>query len=98
MSIYHIRIVPDDGWYLAQADEDETVFSQARTLDEVVVMIRDVLAELKQDLDAELRLIVPATLPVDDLRVSGRVTHPVDSDACSVNEAEPRQLGRKAAS
>ena len=41
MKVYHIRIVPKDDWYCLHAEEDESIFSQARTLDEAVVMIRD---------------------------------------------------------
>ena len=39
MSIYHIRFTFDDDWYFIQAVEDEKIYSQARTLDEAVLMI-----------------------------------------------------------
>jgi len=78
MSTYHIRFEMEDDWYIVQAVEDESVFSQARTLDEAVLMIRDVLDLMKGERDAELRLIVPASLKVDDSRQSGRLTHPAD--------------------
>jgi predicted RNase H-like HicB family nuclease len=81
MNTYHIRIEMDDDWYVLQALEDERIFSQSRTLDEAVVMIRDVLDLMKGEKDAELRLIIPADLPVDDARQSGRFTHPADDDA-----------------
>jgi predicted RNase H-like HicB family nuclease len=78
MKTYHIRITTDEDWYFLEAVEDESIFSQSRTLDEAVLMIRDVLKELKGETDAELRLIVPANLPVDDSRLSGRITDPPD--------------------
>jgi len=79
MNTYHIRIETDDDWYILQAVEDESIFSQSRTLDEAVLMIRDVLDLLKGEKDAELRLIIPASLSVDDMRQSGRITHAVKS-------------------
>jgi predicted RNase H-like HicB family nuclease len=78
MSIYHIRFTFDDDWYFLQAEEDEKIYSQARTLDEAVVMMRDVLDLLKGEKNAELRLIIPHDLPVDDLRQSGRITHAME--------------------
>jgi predicted RNase H-like HicB family nuclease len=80
MSVYHIRFTFDDDWYFIQAVEDEKIYSQARTLDEAVLMIRDLLDVLKGEKDAELRLVIPHDLPVDDLRQSGRITHPVDAE------------------
>ena len=80
MNAYHIRFTFDEDWYFLQAQEDEKIYSQARTLDEAVLMIRDVLDLLKGEKDAELRLIIPHDLPVDDLRQSGRITHPIEDD------------------
>jgi hypothetical protein len=74
-----------------QAEEDASIFSQARTLDEAVLMIRDVLDLLKNERDAELRLIIPATLPVDDARQSGRFTHPAADDDFAESSKEPKQ-------
>jgi predicted RNase H-like HicB family nuclease len=82
MSTYTICITSEDDWYILEAEEDQAVLTQARTLDEGVLMLRDVLATLKDERDPELRLIIPAGLPVDDARQSGRLTHPVtDEDA-----------------
>jgi predicted RNase H-like HicB family nuclease len=89
MNTYHIRIEMDDDWYVLQAEEDQGIFSQSRTLDEAVIMIRDVLDLLKGEKDAELRLIVPATLPVDDARQSGRFTHPAEDDEEDVAPPAP---------
>ncbi len=80
MSVYHIRFEVEDDWYILRADEDEGVYSQARTLDEAVLMIRDVLELTKDERDAELRLIIPAELPVDDEKRSGRLTHGVEEE------------------
>lgn len=92
MSVYHIRFEVEDDWYILQADEDEGVFSQARTLDEAVVMIRDVLDLMKDERHAELRLIIPADLPVDDAKQSGRLTHSIEDTADgSTGQAESGQ-------
>lgn len=89
MNTYHIRFEVEDDWYVVQAVEDESIFSQARTLDEAVLMIRDVLDLLKGERDAELRLIIPATLPVDDSRQSGRLTHPADEPTPGAAQGPP---------
>jgi len=89
MNTYHIRIEMDDDWYVLQAVEDESIFSQSRTLDEAVVMIRDVLDLMKGEKDAELRLIIPASLTVDDTRQSGRITDPADDATDHASGAEP---------
>jgi hypothetical protein len=57
-------------------------------------MIRDVLDLLKGEKDAELRLIIPADLPVNDTKQSGRITHPMTDD----DEAEASQGQARAAS
>jgi predicted RNase H-like HicB family nuclease len=80
MNTYHIRIEMDDDWYVLHAVEDESIYSQSRTLDEAVLMIRDVL-DMKGEKGAELRLIIPSDLPVDDMRQSGRLTDPADDAA-----------------
>jgi predicted RNase H-like HicB family nuclease len=88
MNTYHIRIEWQDNWYILQAVEDESIFSQSRTLDEAVLMIRDVLDLMKGEKHAELRLIVPHDLPVDDSRQSGRFTHAVE-DETEVSSERP---------
>jgi hypothetical protein len=95
MKVYHIRFVPEDDWYCLQAVEDASIYSQARTLDEAVVMIRDVLDLLKGETDAELRLIIPSDLPVDDSKVSGRLATPTADDHQAPGHGEeprPRQM------
>src|SRR4051794_14782276 len=89
MSTYHIRFEMEDDWYIVQAVEDESVFSQARTLDEAVLMIRDVLDLMKGERDAELRLVIPASLPVDDSRQSGRLTHPAEETQSGAGQIPP---------
>lgn len=93
MSVHHVRFEVEDDWYILRADEDEGVYSQARTLDEAVLMIRDVLELTKDEWDAELRLIIPADLPVDDAKQSGRVTHGVEEgeDSPSGGSESPKR-------
>jgi hypothetical protein len=95
MNTYHIRIEMDDDWYVLQAVEDESIFSQSRTLDDAVLMIRDVLDLVKGEKDAELWLIIPASLPVDDTRQSGRITHAVD-ETPGVAKRPPRLVAPRA--
>lgn len=97
MKTYHIRIEADGDWYVLQAEEDESIFSQARTLDEAVLMIRDVLDLMKGESDAELRLIIPAQLPVDDAKRSGRLTHPADAASPTPKRALSRRAARPGA-
>jgi hypothetical protein len=93
MNTYHIRIEMDEDWYVLQAVEDQSIFSQSRTLDEAVLMIRDVLDLRNGEKDAELRLIIPANLPVDDTRRSGRLTHPADEAADDRNQNKNASAG-----
>ena len=97
MSVYHIRFTPEDDWYVLQAEEDERIISQAKTLDEAVLMIRDALELITGEKDAELRLIIPADLPVDDEKQSGRITHPPD-DEISPTSAASSEPQKRAAS
>ena len=49
-------------------------------------MIRDVLDLMKDEKDAELRLVVPHDLHVDDARQSGRFTHRASDDDKELEE------------
>jgi hypothetical protein len=90
MNVYHVRLQEDDGWYVLTKDEDPTLVTQSRTLDEAVVMMRDLLA--CHDLPkAELRLIIPPELVVDDMRQSGRITDWDGDEAPVVPPANPKK-------
>lgn len=88
MSVYHVQIEAEDDWYVLRTVEDEGVFSQSRTLDEAVVMMRDVIYLMKEEKDMELRLIIPADLPVNDTKVSGRIDPGFDDEAQEIHQAK----------
>jgi hypothetical protein len=76
---YHVPIIFfDDDWSVSSVDENDLLFGESRTLDEAVPLMRDLIDPFDLDRQAELRLIVPADLPLDDSRRSGRFTHAVD--------------------
>jgi predicted RNase H-like HicB family nuclease len=61
--IYHVRLLEEEGGYVLTTDEDTSLVTQADTLDEAVLMMRDLLDchDLPQ---AELRLIIPPKLTI----------------------------------
>jgi len=60
MKILHIAVDTDDGWYIAQGLEEPGLITQAKTLDELLGNIREVI-ELMEigDKDLHIELIVP---------------------------------------
>ncbi len=66
MTVYHVSVQKDEGWYVAEALEDPSIFTQGRTLDEIIANIREV-AELRRGRrDVHVELIVPASLTVGE--------------------------------
>ncbi len=64
MKVYHVSVQFEDGWYAAQALEDPRVITQGRTLDEVIVNVRDVVETLYGEAEVQVELILPADLKI----------------------------------
>ena len=54
----------DDGWLAVHALEDESVHTQGRSLDEVLVNVREVAELLYGDLEVQVELVVPSSVRI----------------------------------
>jgi len=60
MNILHVKVEVDDGWLIAQGLEERGVITQARTFDELIANIREVVELLRiGSKDLHIELIVP---------------------------------------
>jgi predicted RNase H-like HicB family nuclease len=59
MKVYHVMVAEEDGWFCASAMEDAAVFTQGRTLDEIITNIREVANLMYDETDVQVELIVP---------------------------------------
>lgn len=65
MKTYNVMIEQaEDGWLAAHALEDDSIHTQARTIDEVVRNIREVVQLLTNESEVSIELIVPAQVNV----------------------------------
>lgn len=64
MKTYHVLIEQADEWFAAQSLEDAGVLTQGRTLDEIVVNIRDVVELLYGEREVQVELILPPGISV----------------------------------
>jgi len=59
MTVYHVIVEREDGWYVARALEDASVFTQGQSLDEITENIREVADLLHGKRDVQVELIIP---------------------------------------
>jgi predicted RNase H-like HicB family nuclease len=65
MKTYHVLVQQaEDGWLAAHALEDDSVHTQARTLDQVARNIREVAELLHNETEIQIELVVPPSLKV----------------------------------
>jgi hypothetical protein len=63
MKILHVSVESDEGWLIAQGLEEPAVITQARTLDELLSNIREVVDLLEMgDKDLHIELILPPSV------------------------------------
>lgn len=60
VNVYHVKVAQDDGWYVGRVLERPGITTQGRTLDELVVMLRDAIESMWDERDVVLELVVPA--------------------------------------
>ena len=65
MSLYHVAVHREDKWYVGRVLERSGVTTQGRTLDELVLMLRDAIDALWGEKDVQLELVLApdATVP-----------------------------------
>ena len=59
MKVYRIAVEPEDDWFCLSAVNDPGVYTQARSLDEAIFMVRDVVELLYGERDIQIELVVP---------------------------------------
>ena len=59
MKVYHVSVEREGKWYCAIAMEDPSVFTQGRSLDEIVENIREVAGLLHGENDVQIELVLP---------------------------------------
>ena len=63
MKILHVSVEADEGWLIAQGLEEPALITQARSLDELLANIREVVELLEiGDKDLHIELIVPPSV------------------------------------
>ncbi|MDB5291734.1 MAG: hypothetical protein JWL69_2975 [Phycisphaerales bacterium] len=71
MKVYHVMVEQEDGWYCARAMEDSGVFTQGRTLDEIIANIREVAFLMYDEKNVQVELVVPPGVPAGVRRSAG---------------------------
>ena len=59
---YHVAVELSEGWYATRLLEDDSCYSQGKTLEEAVVNIREVIELVRGEKKVELEVIIPASL------------------------------------
>jgi predicted RNase H-like HicB family nuclease len=67
MKLYHVAVEQEDDWYIGRVLERGGVTTQGRTLDELVIMLRDAIELMWEETDSYLELVVPS-----EVRVPGK--------------------------
>ena len=58
MKLYHVAVHREDKWYVGRVLERSGLTTQGRTLDELVVMLRDAIDALWAEKDVQLELVL----------------------------------------
>ena len=74
MKILHVSVQAEDGWLIAQGLEEPGVITQARSLDELLFMVRDAASLLLGVKDLHIELILPPNVPGKSRRRPRHVT------------------------
>ena len=59
MKLYHIAVEREDDWVIGRVLEREGITTQAKTLDELVLMVRDAIELMWSETGVHLELIIP---------------------------------------
>jgi predicted RNase H-like HicB family nuclease len=70
MKLYHVAVQKEDDWYVGRVLERPGITTQGRTLDELVLMVRDAIETLWRERDVQLELFLAADIAA---RVRSRV-------------------------
>lgn len=62
--MYGVDVTQENGWYIGRVVDRPGVTTQGRTLDELVVMLRDAIEAAWDEREVELDLRLKGSLPV----------------------------------
>ena len=62
MTLYHVKVIQDDGWYVGRVLERPGITTQARTLDALVAMLYDAIQQAWGEKNVALELVLPFRL------------------------------------
>jgi predicted RNase H-like HicB family nuclease len=65
MSLYHVLVQQEEGWYVGRVLERAGVTTQGRTLDELVVMLRDAIELMWNERNPSPELVLSGKMTVD---------------------------------
>jgi predicted RNase H-like HicB family nuclease len=68
MSHYHVLVEQEDGWYIGRVLERPGITTQGRTLDELVLMVRDAIDAMWSERDTRLELVLGRSVGAAKLR------------------------------
>jgi predicted RNase H-like HicB family nuclease len=59
MKLYHVLVEQEDKWFIGRVLEREGITTQGRSLDELVFMVRDAIAQMWNETTVQLELLIP---------------------------------------
>ena len=68
MKLYHVAVEQEDDWYIGRVLERGGVTTQGRTLDELVLMLRDAIEALWGETEVQLELLLTPSIAVRQRR------------------------------
>lgn len=77
MSLYHVLVTKEDRWYIGRVLERQGVTTQGRTLDELVLMLRDAIDLMWHERNPSLELVLSGKLAVNAKATRGRTRKPL---------------------
>ena len=72
MKLYHVAVEQEDDWYVGRVLERGGVTTQGRTLDELVLMLRDAIETLWDETEVQLELLLTPRIVVRQRRRTRR--------------------------
>ncbi len=72
MRLYHVAVHREDQWYIGRVLERNGVTTQGRTLDELVLMLRDAIEALWAEKNVQLELVLGPNAVTPGRSRSGR--------------------------
>ena len=72
MKLYHVAVEQEDEWYVGRVLERGGVTTQGRSLDELVLMVRDAIECLWREKNVQLELLLTSKVTIRERRSTRR--------------------------